>query len=111
MIQKTLGFDAPAKLSRRADPITSQKSAAETERSLGLLQERCMIVLRISRVALTANEIAGRAAKTYGKQAESYRKRLHELVEKGHAIESGERACDVTGKTATTYTARQVNNG
>ena len=111
MIQKTLGFDTPAKLSRKSDPITSQKSAAEIERSLGLLQERCMIVLRISRVALTANEIADRAARTYGKQAESYRKRLHELVEKGHAIESGERACDVTGKTATTYTARQVSNG
>jgi hypothetical protein len=109
MIQKTL-FDTPAKLSRKSDKLTSQKSAAEIERSLGLLQERCMIVLRISRVALTANEIADRAARTYGKQSESYRKRLHELVEKGHAIESGERSCEVTGKTATTYTARQVSN-
>ena len=111
MIQKTFSFTTPTKLSRRTDKITSQKSAAETERSLGLLQERCMIVLRISRVALTANEIADKAARTYGKQAESYRKRLHELVRDGLAIESGERACEVTGKTATTYTARQVSNG
>lgn len=104
MIQKTL-FDTPAKLSRKSDPITSQKSAAEIERSLGLLQERCMIVLRISRVAMTANEIAERAARTYGKQAESYRKRLHELVRDGLAIASGERRCGVSGKTVATYEA------
>jgi hypothetical protein len=37
MTQLTL-FDAPANISRKSDPITSQKSAAETERQINTFQ-------------------------------------------------------------------------
>jgi hypothetical protein len=107
MIQKTLGFDTPAKLSRRVDPITSQQSAAETEPQLNGLQSCCMIVLGRALSPRTANEIAAECVKQYGKMAESYRKRLHELVALGNAIDCGERACEITGKNATTFKAKE----
>lgn len=102
MIQKTL-FDAPAKLSRKSDPITSQQSAVETDPQLTGLQSCCMVVLGRAVSPRTANEIAAECVRQYGRLAESYRKRLHELVEDRQAIECGERKCEVTGKTATIY--------
>lgn len=106
MNQLTL-FDAPAKLSRRADPITSQQSAAETEPKLNALQSACMIVLGRAVSPRTANEIAAECVKCYGKLAESYRKRLHELVTLDKAIECGERSCEITGKNATTFRVKE----
>jgi hypothetical protein len=103
MIQKTLAFDPPAKLSRKSDPITSQQSAAETEPQLNSLQSCCMIVLGRALSPRTANEIAAECVRQYGRMAESYRKRLHELVTLGKAIDCGERACEITGKSATTF--------
>jgi hypothetical protein len=106
MIQQTL-FDPPAKLSRRADPITSQQSAAETEPQLNGLQSCCMIVLGRALSPRTANEIAAECVKQYGRMAESYRKRLHELVTLNKAVECGERSCEITGKSATTFSVKE----
>ena len=105
MNQLTL-FDTPAKLSRKSDPITSQKSAAETEPKLNGLQSCCMWILGRALSPRTANEIASECVRQYGKMAESYRKRMHELVDAGFVIECGERACEVTGKNAMTFRAK-----
>ena len=105
MNQLTL-FDTPARISRKSDPITSQKSAVETELQLTGLQSCCMVVLGRALSPRTANEIATECVRQYGKLAESYRKRLHELVEIGKAIECGDRACEVTGKSAMTFRAK-----
>jgi hypothetical protein len=106
MSQLTL-FDTPANISRKLDPITSQKSAAETEPQLTGLQSCCMVILGRALSPRTANEIATECVRQYGKLAESYRKRLHELVEVGKAIECGDRACEVTGKSAMTFMAKE----
>ena len=106
MIQKTL-FDTPAKLSRKSDPITSQQSAVETDPQLPGLQSCCMVVLGRAVAPRTANEIAAECVRQYGKLSESYRKRLHELVEDRQAIECGERRCEVTGKNAMTFKAKE----
>ncbi len=107
MNQLTLAFDVPARISRKSDPITSQKSAAKTEPQLTGLQSCCMVVLGRAITARTANEIAVECVRRYGKLAESYRKRLHELVEAGKAIECGDRVCEVTGSTAMTFRVKE----
>jgi len=106
MIQKTL-FDRPAQICRKSDPITSHQSAAETEPQLNGLQSCCMIVLGRAISPRTANEIADECVKRYGKMSESYRKRMHELVALGKAFECGERACEITGKAAMTFKAKE----
>ena len=110
MIQKTL-FDPPTKLSRKSDKLTSQKSAAETEKKLTGLQEKMMHVSRcMGEVkAPTANEAAAMCIEVFRSGlSETYRKRAKEMVRAGFIEEAGERPCKVTGKTATTYTARQA---
>ena len=106
MNQLTL-FDTPAKLSRKSDPITSQQSAVETEPQLTGLQSCCMVVLGRAVSPRTANEIASECVRQYGRLSESYRKRLHELVADRQAIECGERKCEVTGKSAMTFRAKE----
>lgn len=106
MIQKTLNFDIPTKLSRRADPITSQKSAAETAKRLGPLKESFLLGLRFLKEA-TANEVATDCVLQCGGITESYRKRAKDLIRDGLIEECGERACKVTGKTATTYKLKE----
>jgi hypothetical protein len=106
MIQKTL-FDRPANICRKSDPITSRQSAAETEPELNGMQTLCMIVLGRAISPRTANEIAAECVKRYGKMSESYRKRMHELVALGKAVECGERTCEVTGKAAMTFRAKE----
>lgn len=106
MIQKTL-FDGPAKLSRKSDKITSQKSAAETEKKLGRLQEMMLGMIAASLWPPTANEAAKEAASEFSGRAESYRKRALELVRAGRIVECGERVCKVTGKTATVYKLKE----
>lgn len=110
MIQKTLAFDAPAKLSRRSDKMTSQKSAAETEPKLGPLHKSFLACLNIRGRASTANEVAGLCAKLDGGMQETYRKRAGELASKKYGcriVEAGERKCEVTGKTATVYKLKE----
>jgi hypothetical protein len=106
VIQKTLSFDTPEKLSRRSDKLTSQKSAAETEPKLGRYQELFVRSLRFLKEA-TANEVAIDAVLLGGGANESYRKRALELVRLGRIVESGERKCEVTGKLATVYKLKE----
>ena len=105
MIQKTL-FDPPTKLSRRTDPITSQKSAAETAKKLGPLKEGFLLGLRFLKEA-TANEVATDCVLQCGGITESYRKRAKDLVRDGRIEECGEGKCKVTGKTAMTYKVKE----
>ena len=109
MIQKTL-FDPPTKLSRKSDKLTSQKSAAETEKKLTGLQEKMMHVIRcMGEVkAPTANEAAAMCIEVFRSGlSETYRKRAKEMVRAGFIEEAGERPCKVTGKTATTYKPKE----
>jgi hypothetical protein len=106
MIQKTL-FDAPAKLSRKSDPITSQKSAAETEPKLGKLQIACLDILEMTPTPMTANEIGWAASRVHSGSPESYRKRIHELLNSGSIEECGERRCEITGKLCRTFKLKE----
>lgn len=105
-MSQLLLFDAPAKLSRKSDPITSQKSAAETEPKLNGLQAKFLLVLKQFRRPMTANEVALMASEALGGMPESYRKRAGELVREKIIEECGERACEVTGKSAMTFKAK-----
>jgi len=107
MNQQCFAFDTPAKLSRRSDPITSQKSAAETEKKLGKLKAGCLAVMKSATKPMTAREVAVQAAKQFGGFDSSYRARPSELVTDGLAVESGERACEVTGKNAMTFRVKE----
>lgn len=106
MIQKTLNFDTPAKLSRKSDKLTSQKSASETEPKLGRYQELFVRSLRFLKEA-TANEVAIDAVLLGGGSPETYRKRALELIRAGRIVECGEGKCKVTGKTAMTYKLKE----
>jgi hypothetical protein len=103
MNQLTLGFDAPAKLSRRSDPITSQKSAAETERRINTFQHFVLEAIRSATKPITANEAAREAAKQYVANLETFRKRVRDLVRMDLVVECGDRKCEVTGKSAMTF--------
>jgi hypothetical protein len=107
MNQQTL-FDPPAKLSRKSDPITSQKSAAETEPHVDTCEGRMLTVLREAKWALTGRE-AGRKCELRwpDHEADTYRKRISKMVRDGLAYEAGEKVCDVSGKRVTTYTAKE----
>ncbi len=108
MNQLTLGFDVPALISRKSDPITSQKSAAETEPHIETCEGQMLAVLRKAKSPLTARE-AGRECERLNSdhEADTYRKRISKMVRDGLAFEAGERRCDVSGKTVTTYAAKQ----
>jgi len=113
MIQKTL-FDTPAKLSRKSDPITSQQSAAETEKQLGTLHQSFLSCLAISKRSSTANEVARLCAELDGGMQETYRKRAGELASKAYGcriVEDGERRCEVSGKKCMTYKLKEHGNG
>jgi len=100
-------FDAPARISRRSDPITSQKSAAETEPHVETCEGRMLTVLRETKWALTAREAGRRCELRWpDHEADTYRKRISKMVRNGLAVEAGEKICDVSGKRVTTYTAR-----
>jgi hypothetical protein len=106
MNQLTL-FDRPANICRKSDPITSHQSAAETELKLNITQSRMLGVMTCV-VPKTANEAARICNDRFGGGlCETYRKRCRELVERGLLIECGERACEVTGKAAMTFKAKE----
>jgi hypothetical protein len=107
MNQQCFAFDTPAKLSRRSDPITSQQSAAETEKKLGKLKAGCLAVMKAATNPMTAREIAVQAAKEFGGFDSSYRARPSELVADKLAVECGDRACEVTGKLAMTFRVKE----
>jgi len=107
MSQLTL-FDAPAKLSRKSDPITSQKSAAETEPHVNTCEGRMLAVLGNAKSPLTAREAGSECERLNpDHEADTYRKRISKMVRDGLAFEAGERRCDVSGKTVTTYAAKE----
>lgn len=108
MNQLTL-FDDPISppIARHSDPITSQQSAAETEFKLGTIKAAVLDILQMTPVAMTAQETALAAVKVHGGRSETYRKRCHELVSDGRAIECGFRRCEVTGKSAMTFKAKE----
>jgi hypothetical protein len=108
MIQKTLSFDTPEKLSRKSDKLTSQKSAAETEPKLKGCKAKMLAVMQTSQQPLTANEAADGCHSIWPDTLpETYRKRALDLVRDGFITECGERKCQVTGKTATTYKLKE----
>lgn len=109
MIQLTL-FDNPVtpRIARDCDPSTSHQSATATASQLGHLQAACAAVLGKASRPMTANEVASECVRLFGRLAESYRKRLHELVLLGEAVEYGERSCEVTGKPATVFRRPKV---
>lgn len=108
MTQLLLFTDTPAKLSRRSDPITSQMSAAETEAKLNQCQARMMSVFMGKGLSLTSNEAADQCWKIFGRAThETYRKRAKELFDLGHIEQCGERRCEITGKMAMTFKAKE----
>jgi len=107
MSQLTLGFDNPAKLSRKSDPITSQKSAVETELRINTLQGFFLQAIKDASKPITANEAAHEAAKQYVANIETFRKRVRELVRLDLVVECEDRKCEVTGKSAMTFRARE----
>jgi hypothetical protein len=108
MNQQCFAFDAPAKISRKSDPITSQKSAAETEPKLSTCVGRMLTVLRESQSALTGREAGRKCALRWpDHEADTYRKRISKMVDDGLAVEAGEKVCDVSGKMVTTYKAKE----
>jgi hypothetical protein len=106
MTQLTLGFDAPANISRKSDPITSQKSAAETELRINTLQNFVLQAIKDAPKPITANEAAHEAAKQYVANIETFRKRVRELVRLDLVVECDDRKCEVTGKSAMTFRAK-----
>jgi hypothetical protein len=107
MIQKTL-FDAPAKLSRKSDKLTSQKSAAETEPHIDTCEGRMLAVLREAKWALTGREAGKKCELRWpDHEADTYRKRVSKMVRDGIATEAGERRCEISGKMVTTYKAKE----
>lgn len=115
MNQLTL-FDTPANLSRRSDPITSQQSAAETEKKLTKLHtgfyELLKFLCDFRKQPVTANEVAEQCMRSFPGVAnqETWRKRAGELAsdEYGNVIEVvGTRKCEVTGRSARTFRAKE----
>lgn len=100
--------EQPAKLSRKSDPITSQQSAAETEKKLSTLQDVFVSALlkKQKHGPATANEVAELCVALSEGVSESYRKRAGELVRKNIIEECGERRCNITGKNAMTFRVR-----
>ena len=116
MSQLTLGFDTPAKLSRRSDPITSQQSAAETEKKLTKLHtgffELLKFLCEFRKKPVTANEVAAQCLASFPGVAnqETWRKRAGELAsdEYGNLIEVvGVRRCEDTGRSARTFRVKE----
>ncbi len=107
MIQKTLAFDTPANISRKSDPITSQKSAVETELRINTLQSFVLQAIKDAPKPITANEAAREAAKQYVANIETFRKRVRELVRLDLVKECEDRKCEVTGKSAMTFRAKE----
>ena len=106
MNQQCFAFDTPARISRKSDPITSQKSAAETERRINTFQWFTLQAIKNASKPITANEAAHEAAKEYVANIETFRKRVRELVRMDLVEECEDRKCEVTGKSAMTFRAK-----
>ena len=102
MNQLTL-FDSPPAIVRRTDPPTSHQSAKDIEPKLSSAQAAMRMMIDRSTVPHTAQELAFECSRLFGGMAETYRKRAHELVLLNLANECEARACEITGKMATTF--------
>jgi hypothetical protein len=116
MNQQCFAFDTPAKISRKSDPITSQQSAAETEKELPRLHKAFYELLKFlcdfRKKPVTANEVAEQCLASFPGVAnqETWRKRAGELAsdEYGNRIEPvGVRKCEVTGRSARTFRVKE----
>jgi len=116
MTQLLLFTDAPAKIARRSDPITSQQSAAETDKKLTKLHTGFFELLKFlcdfRNKPVTANEVAEQCLTSFPGVAnqETWRKRAGELAsdEYGNLIEVvGTRRCEVTGRSARTFRVKE----
>jgi len=114
--QQCFSFDTPARISRKSDPITSQKSAAETDKKLTKLHtgfyELLKFLCDFRKKPVTANEVAEQCLASFPGVAnqETWRKRAGELAsdEYGNLIEVvGIRKCEVTGRPARTFRAKE----
>lgn len=98
--------ERPTKLSRKSDSITSQQSAAETEKKLGKLFQEFLSVLRKMAVPATAREIDLECKRLFGGVPDSHRKRVAKLREWKLIEDCGERPCAVSGANAMTFRVR-----
>ena len=96
-----------APITRASDPITSQQSAAEFQTKLKGAKAACMFILNHYTYPLTAREIANRCVQSSGGFESSYRARPSELVKNGLVEECGFRRCEITGKNAQTFRAKE----
>jgi hypothetical protein len=103
MTQQLTLFDVPPNIVRKSDPATSQQAAKEIEPKLSSAQAAMRMMIDRSTVPHTAQELAFECSRLFGGMAETYRKRAHELVLLNLATECEARACEVTGKMATTF--------
>ncbi len=102
-------FDCPeatAPIARHSDPITSHQAAAEAQLKLKKHKAAVFGILQASGHPMTAQEAAAAVVVRLGGLAETYRKRCHELVNDGFASECGFRPCQITGKNAQTFKAK-----
>jgi hypothetical protein len=101
--------DRPPRLHRRTDPATSAEGAKVAAITAGTARERMFAAIRYlekHHEYPTANEAAARCVTLHGGERETYRKRADELVRSGEIEIGGSRACQQTGKRATTYRVR-----
>jgi hypothetical protein len=98
--------DHPPRLHRRTDPATSVEGAKVAAITTGTARERMLSAIRYlerNRDYPTANEAAARCVTLHGGERETYRKRVDELMRASKIEIGGSRACEVTGKRASTY--------
>lgn len=103
--QSAVNQSKPEPLARRSDPPTSHDAAADIQAKLSGCKAQFVAALQRLGEPSTAHEIAAAAESSASSPAmrETYRKRAAELVKAGAILTSGERACKITGKTATVY--------
>ena len=97
-----------SRISRKSDPVTSQKSAAEIELKLGRLNREFLFVLSQMVAPATANEIDRECRRLFGGVEQSHRKRASELRKHKHIIECGDRPCAITGSTGMTFKVKEA---
>ena len=103
MNQQLTLFDVPPNITRKSDPQTSHQASKDIEPKLSSAQAAMRMLIDRSTIPHTAQELAFECSRLFGGMAETYRKRAHELVLLNLAKECEARACEITGKMATTF--------
>jgi hypothetical protein len=83
----------------------SQEAAASVREDAELMRQKCLEILE--REELTADEVADRL----GKSVLSVRPRCSELKTKLQIRDTGKRRKNLSGKSATVWTARELKQG